>query len=134
MNNIGDNPILYNKLDGEVWAIIEDNTTDFVSGGATGVDSMTKKWCERLGRKFVECAPTHNHWSCSPSCYGFRARNVVVANKADTVYCVTWSMPKQTCYHCYAILGGKDPHKVSGGCWTLRYAEKIGKDIQLVIV
>jgi hypothetical protein len=130
------------KIDDAVWSIVADWSQEvkIISGGATGVDSLAKKHAVYLGHPFQEVPPdnNHKHWLCkdaSPEkpCFGFKWRNIALAVSASKVYCVTFSDVEQPCYHCKRA-GFNDEHRVSGGCWTMRYAESLNKEIELIVV
>lgn len=61
---------------------------------------------------------------------GFKDRNEKIGNISDEVHCITVRElpPEYTgmrfpfCYHC-----NKPGHIKSGGCWTMKYAIKLGK-------
>lgn len=63
-----------------------------------------------------------NNWSG-----GYRPRNIQIAKKADEMHVIVPALPAgrsfpTPCYHCKT-----DSHGINGGCWTARYAEKMGK-------
>lgn len=61
---------------------------------------------------------------------GFMERNIKIAEKSDEVHVITLKELPPTytgmrftmCYHCKT-----SQHVKSGGCWTARYAMKLGK-------
>lgn len=61
--------------------------------------------------------PKANNWH-----YGYRPRNVQIANKANEMHVIvprTWG---NRCHHCV------QDHEPNGGCWTALYAKnKLGK-------
>lgn len=68
---------------------------------------------------------------------GYKQRNIQIAEAADVVLCITLKrlpesysgMTFKLCYHC-----GTDDHVKSGGCWTMKYAQKIGKRGELIVI
>ncbi len=68
---------------------------------------------------------------------GYKPRNIEIAEESDVVICITLKelpfeykgMRFMLCYHC-----GTNDHVKSGGCWTMRYAKKIGKDTELIVI
>ena len=72
---------------------------------------------------------------------GYRTRNIDMAKACDIVYCI---VPKRytspdyedvifnkdlKCIHCK--MAG---HPTNGGCWTMKYAKKLGKEVHLVVI
>lgn len=61
---------------------------------------------------------------------GYKPRNIQIAEHSDVVHCIVVAelpasyvgMRFNYCYHC-----GTNEHIKSGGCWTGKYAKKIGK-------
>lgn len=112
--------LIFDLMDG-------DNIT-VVSGECHlgGVDLFAKEEALRVGIPFIGYPPKTLAWST-----GYKPRNIQIAERSDVVYCVTVDRLPETyegmtfplCYHC----GTKD-HVKSGGCWTVKYAKKIGKD------
>jgi hypothetical protein len=70
-------------------------------------------------------APKVLNWS-----QGYKPRNIQIAKKCDELHNITVKklpsdfkgMRFPSCYHC-----GVDTHTKSGGCWTAKYAQKLGK-------
>ncbi len=66
---------------------------------------------------------------------GYMPRNIRIAEASDHVACVTLKelppgytgMRFRLCYHC-----GTTEHVKSGGCWTVKYARKIGKTGEVI--
>jgi hypothetical protein len=114
--------------------ILRHRPTCLVSGACHlgGVD----QWAAREGRlhgvRVVEYPPAVRRWSG-----GYMERNIQIAKESDIVVCITVKelppdykgMRFRMCYHC-----GTDSHVKSGGCWTMKYAEKLGKETQLIVV
>lgn len=78
---------------------------------------------------------------------GYRSRNIQIAEACDVLYCIvpktanvdeergdlkeyySTTDKKRGCIHC-KILG----HPTNGGCWTLSYAKRLGKETYLVVI
>jgi len=72
---------------------------------------------------------------------GYRSRNIQIAKACDVLYCI---VPKvklsamlidtkltrdNMCIHCE-----KARHSTNGGCWTMKYARKLGKETHLIVI
>jgi hypothetical protein len=93
-----------------------------------GIDIWAREEAEAMGIPVKEYAPKHRTWDGSG---GYKARNMKIAKRSDRVTCITVrTLPEGYtirgfelyCYHC-----GTDRHVKSGGCWTTKYARKLGK-------
>jgi len=79
---------------------------------------------------------------------GYRSRNIEIAKACDVLYDIE---PKGSCRHCGGIGRMQTPTSVystffdschwckgtgiySGGTWTMRYAEKLGKEVHQVVI
>ena len=60
---------------------------------------------------------------------GYRSRNIQIAKVCDVLYCIVPHIPSATCRHCKI-----EGHPTNGGCWTMKYAEKLGKEVHLEVV
>ena len=62
---------------------------------------------------------------------GYKARNVQIAKGCNVLYCFTRfnSDKRKGCYHCQNY-----KHLRTGGCWTMKAAKKLGKEVHLIIV
>lgn len=97
-----------------------------VSGGCHlgGIDIWAEEEADRMGIEKRIFLPKTRQWS------GYRARNIQIAEESDVVYCIVVDkypedyngMKFSHCYHCRT-----DKHIKSGGCWTARYAQGLGK-------
>jgi hypothetical protein len=104
-----------------------------VSGGCHlgGVDIWAVEEAKKIGKPFEEYLPVTLDWN------GFKARNKLIAQNSDMVVCITVkdlppNFPKKTskfCVHC-----NTDEHIKSGGCWTVKYANSIGKDTKIIVI
>lgn len=90
-----------------------------------GVDVWAAEEARAMGREVREYPPKRRTWSG-----GYKDRNLQIANDADEVHCIVvdalptsyHGMRFEVCYHC----GSRD-HVKSGGCWTRKQAEALGK-------
>lgn len=86
-------------------------------------------WVEEIGRElglepFI-FPPKNQFWET-----GYKPRNILIAKASDEVHCITVKtlppnyvgMKFDFCYHC-----NTNSHVKSGGCWTAKYAQKLGK-------
>ena len=64
---------------------------------------------------------------------GYKSRNIKIAETCDVLYCIVpyyyTSMFPTYCKHCN-IIG----HPSNGGCWTMKYAKKLGRETHLVVI
>lgn len=109
--------------------ILDHEGTDdvLVSGGCHlgGIDIWAEEEADRLGLRKIIHKPKSRSWST-----GFKSRNILIAKDSDVVHViVVKSLPAsyrgmkfKLCYHC-----GSTDHIKSGGCWTAKYAERLGK-------
>ena len=114
--------------------LMESLVTGFSSGHCHlgGVDIWTEEIGSSLLLKPFIYSPMSLNWIG-----GFKERNMQIAVKSDVVHCITvrtlpghyTGMRFESCYHCKT----KD-HVKSGGCWTIKYAAKLGKKTQLHII
>jgi hypothetical protein len=116
--------------------LLFENATTIVSGACHlgGIDI----WAAEIGREqkleIIEFKPAHMSWT-----YGYKPRNIQIAETSDKVFCLTVKrlpgayngMVFSHCYHCGTP---PDHHIKSGGCWTLKYARKLGKPTQLIVI
>lgn len=104
------------------------------SGGCHlgGIDIWAKEEALKMNRPFVEYLPKEKSWA------GYKNRNILIAKNSDVVVCITVkSLPpdfkpmgwEKYCYHC-----GTDQHIKSGGCWTVKYAQKLGKEGKVIVI
>lgn len=104
------------------------------SGGCHlgGVDIFAREEANALGLDFTEFLPVEHSWD-----RGYKPRNMKIARLADEVICITvrelpptyTGMRFKLCYHCKT-----DTHVKSGGCWTVKYAQSIGKKGEVIVV
>lgn len=102
--------------------ILARGATMIVSGHCHlgGVDIYAEEIAALMGLPTRIFAPKQLWWN-GP--YGFKARNLDIANFSDLVLCVVVreyhpgyeGLRFEGCYHC---LSRTPPHVKSGGCWT----------------
>jgi len=105
-----------------------------VSGGCPygGVDAIAEGTAKQLGVPILIFKPKALNWS-DPS--GFKARNIQIAKQSDIVHVVVVNQLPQPdtegnyCYHCHS-----KGHVPSGGCWTGKYAEQLGKETKWHVI
>jgi hypothetical protein len=107
---------------------------EVVSGGCHlgGIDIWAAEIAREIpGMKVTEFLPESRNW------IHYKKRNLQIADRSEIVYCITVkNFPKEYagmkfpyCYHCKT-----DDHIKSGGCWTVKQAEKKGKPGQIIVV
>lgn len=114
--------------------IIRQDATCLVSGQCHlgGIDIWAVEEARVLGLDIQEYPPATRSWST-----GYMPRNKLIAENSDKVACFTPrylppsydGMRFKLCYHC-----GVDTHVKSGGCWTVKYARKLGKPGRIVVI
>lgn len=107
-----------------------------VSGGCHlgGIDIWTIEEAKKLGKPTKEYLPLRRTWEG-----GYKQRNLLIARASDLVACITVEelpagydgMRFKGCYHCPA---DAPKHVKSGGCWTMKQAQKLGKKTALVVI
>jgi hypothetical protein len=124
-----------------------------VSGGCPlgGVDIWAVELAKQRGINTDVIKPDVNQWEDRyateyenqyipvPILKGFKSRNIAIAKDCDVLYCIVPNAmigfnvvsfnPKCFCKHCKVW-----KHPTNGGCWTMKYANKIGKETHLVVV
>ena len=96
-----------------------------------GIDKMAVQIGLEIGLNIKEFPPERLSWEY------YRQRNIEIAKYSTEVHCITVDklpedfkgMKFPLCYHC-----GTDNHVKSGGCWTMKYAVRLGKIGQLHVV
>jgi hypothetical protein len=111
---------------------IEAGATEVVSGACHlgGIDIWAVEVAHGYGLPTLEYPPEELGWE-----YGYKPRNIRIAENSDKVICiVVKKLPESYqgmrfpyCYHCKT-----DSHIKSGGCWTARYAGRIGKPYEII--
>jgi len=98
------------------------NDITFISGGASGVDTIAETTAKDLGLKTIIHKPLEYKWE-----NGYKPRNMIIAQECDVLYCLPTKVKLTPCYHCEE----KD-HEVTGGCWTMKYAQKLKKETHVL--
>ena len=114
--------------------VVKHLATKVVSGGCHlgGVDVYAREEADRLHVEFEEFLPAVRMWEG-----GYKQRNMKIAQVSDFVVCITVrelpptykGMRFKSCYHCKT-----DQHVKSGGCWTVKYAKKLGRETTVLVV
>jgi hypothetical protein len=97
-----------------------------------GIDLWTREESEKLEIPFIPYPPKVLEWE-----RGYKPRNIKIAKTSDKVVCITLrelpdsyeGMRFSRCYHC-----DTDKHVKSGGCWTAKYAQGLGKEIEIIVI
>lgn len=114
--------------------ILSDSEVSGVSSGRChlgGIDIWAEEIGQELNKNLVIFPPATLSWP------GYKARNIQIAEESDIIYCITVKqlppdfkgMRFAYCYHCKS-----NDHIKSGGCWTAKYAQKIGKTATWVVI
>lgn len=114
--------------------INKHSPTDLVSGGCHlgGVDIYVEQAASYNSLNMIVFKPSTQNWE------GYKARNKLIAENSDVVVCITVKdLPpgfkeggwERYCYHCKT-----DQHIKSGGCWTVKYAQKLGKPGEIIVI
>lgn len=90
-----------------------------------GIDIWAEEIAMTLGLESFIYPPPTKSWET-----GYKLRNLQIVNKSTEIHCITIKdyppeyngMRFNYCYHCKA-----NNHIKSGGCWTAKQAQKIGK-------
>lgn len=109
-------------------ALLSVPSAVLVSGGCYlgGIDIYAEEEADKLGIQKMIFLPAHKAWN-----NGYRPRNIKIAENSHVLHNIVVAeyppvyhgMRFKECYHC----GDDVPsHVKSGGCWTARYAIKIG--------
>ena len=116
-----------------------------------GVDIWAEEVADELSIKKEIYPAEVNQWEDKIHDYdtlpirqkGYHSRNIQIAKACDVLYCfvpnthsnlsrtmyVEILSKNQYCIHC------KIPdHPTNGGCWTMKYAKKLGKEVHLVVI
>lgn len=109
-----------------------DDVDLVVSGGCHlgGIDIWAEEEADNANLPCLVYKPESLSWEG-----GYKQRNILIAENSDRVICiVVKKLPESYqgmrfpyCYHCKT-----DSHIKSGGCWTARYAGKIGKPYEII--
>jgi len=109
----------------EIRKIIEQRKENdlIITGDAEGIDSLVSWECLEIPHRVYEAKV--KGWANEG---GFKDRNIRIAENSDYVYSITTRTKDEECYHCNL------PHQRTGGCWTLKYANSIGKKGSVIII
>ena len=122
----------------QIDALILNYGADLVISGHSplgGIDWWAVEEARKLGVEVLEFPAATSDWE-----HGFKPRNLQIAGESDIVACVVVKeLPPsyrgrrfpQGCYHCHTPPGD---HVKSGGCWTMKQANRLGKPTELVVV
>jgi hypothetical protein len=110
-----------------IQGLLQEPETIMVSGHCHlgGIDIWAEEEAATLRRGTVIFPPLTRRWSD-----GYMPRNVQIAETADVVHCLVVKTYPATytdfrfdyCYHCHTRT-----HVKSGGCWTAKRAQGLGK-------
>jgi hypothetical protein len=114
--------------------LLADDDAVLVSGGCHlgGIDIWAEEEADALGRQKIIYPPKRRSWEG-----GYKDRNLRIAEESDVVYSIVVAtypegydgMRFDLCYHCNA----RD-HIKSGGCWTAKKAQAMGKGAMIRII
>lgn len=74
---------------------------------------------------------------------GYKSRNKLIAKTCDILYCIVPESNKYKTYYYHDLSGNYleecrhcklQGHPTNGGCWTMKYAKKLGKETHLIII
>ena len=101
-----------------------------ISGGAKGVDKMALDVAKALGFETKEYKPEIDEWTPSNGKFGYKKRNLQIAQDCDELFCYSVSARTQKCYHHNSIQN----HEKTAGCWTLNKVKEMKKPCQFSLV
>lgn len=118
----------------KIYKLVDEYLPEAISSGHChlgGIDIWAEEIANELKIPTFIYPPKCLEWKC------YAARNRQIARKSDRVVCITVrSYPESykdikfaTCYHCQT-----NTHVKSGGCWTVKYAQGIDKDGQVIVI
>jgi hypothetical protein len=152
--------IIYNAISGQMLTEydVEDarKKVTVISGHCPkdGVDIWVEERA-KIARVNMEIfAPEVNQWNDKYTVnyphdfrtiiqHGYRSRNIKIAEACDVLYCIvpsakppepyeyhtTTKNRMNFCNHC-----NEWGHPTNGGCWTMQYTKKLGKETHLVVI
>jgi len=118
-----------------------------------GVDIWAEQLADELSIKKEIFAPEVNQWNDKVLsdlhggefvAYGYKSRNTKIAKTCDVLYCIVpktfdatkfgtipYGMRNKTtfCNYCDTF-----EHPTNGGCWTMKFTKKLGKETHLVVI
>ena len=97
-----------------------------------GIDIWAEEIAGKLGREGRIFSPKRLNWLD-----GYKPRNQQIAKASDIVHVIVvrtlpasyTGMRFEGCYHCRTA-----DHVKSGGCWTAKYAQRLGKSAEWHVV
>ncbi|HEV8364572.1 MAG TPA: hypothetical protein VGQ52_13740 [Gemmatimonadaceae bacterium] len=97
-----------------------------------GIDIWAIEEARALGLPTVQHPPEKRQWEG-----GYKQRNILIAEDSDVVLSIVvrelpatyTGMRFEFCYHCRT-----KSHVKSGGCWTAKYAQRLGKRGTIIII
>jgi hypothetical protein len=121
----------------QIFAILCHEDT-LVSGHSPvgGVDIWAEEVARTMGAQLDLKIPDVHQWN-PVGRYGYRARNIDIADSSDIVHVIVADEYPQdyhgrrfpVCYHCAQWGGEAEDHVKSGGCWTGYKAKELGKEV-----
>ena len=111
------------------WGMIAGLLCDFrgqvITGDADGIDSIVLEFAEEYDVTMIKALD--KTWEGK---YGYKQRNIKIAEMADIVYSISTRIKETRCYHC-----DTPNHERTGGCWTKRFAiNKLGKQGKTIVI
>lgn len=103
-----------------------------ISGGCHlgGIDIWAEEFARTHGMGATIFKPDRLTWTLDPPLKGYKERNIRIAELSEIVHVIVvktlppsfQGMQHKLCYHCHTT-----SHVKSGGCWTGKYAQGLGK-------
>ena len=87
-----------------------------------GVDIWAEQVAEELGLERIIYKPQIKQWYDKGELKGYRSRNIMIAEECDVLYDIEPYRDDNLGY------------RRSGGTWTLQYAQKLSKEVHLVVI
>ena len=114
----------------EIYRILSLNYIDgiiYICGECPygGIDIWAKEVTIKLGIKIESYPPATKDWR------GYSQRNKLMAKICNICYCIVPWNPLVKCHYHYPYFL---QHPQNGGCWTRKYANKLGKETHLVVI
>ena len=110
-----------------------------------GVDIWAEEVADNLGIK-KEIYPADCTLDPVNKCLGreyfhwwnfhYKPRNIQIAEACNVLYCIVPKDKTKICRHCWKEASTVliSEHPTNGGCWTAKYAKKLGKEVHLVVI
>ena len=115
------------RLEIEQW--IKDPTVEeVITGDASGIDELVRSFASE-NKSITVVKAIDKEWEGK---YGFKQRNIKIAQMADHVVSISTKIKIQRCYHCREKFAN---HERTGGCWTKKFAiDKLGKTGETIVI